>query len=80
VDSTARAEVTLGLDPVEVQEVAVMAESTMTHATVLARRAETEAGSMFNDSPVSSFPALVDVQSGPLLKEQKAREVLLKCK
>jgi hypothetical protein len=64
---TAKADVTLGLGPVEVQEVPAMAESTMTHATVLARRVETEAGSMFNDSPVSSFPAPVDVQSGPLL-------------
>lgn len=46
----------MGLDPVDVQDVAAIAAIAMTHATVLARRAETDAGSMFNDSPVSSFP------------------------
>ncbi len=61
VDSAAlvSAEVTLGLVPV-VQEVAANAESATTHATVLARKAETEAGSIFNDSPVSSFAISVD--------------------
>ena len=53
-----KAEVALGLDPVDVQDVAAIAAIAMTHATVLARRAETDAGSIFNDSPVSSFPAV----------------------
>jgi hypothetical protein len=56
--SGAKAAVTPGLETVDVHDVAAMAESTMTHAIVLARRAETEAGSNFNDSPVSSFPVL----------------------
>jgi hypothetical protein len=58
---TVNAEVTFGLVTVEVHEVAAIDASTTTHVTVQARRADIDANNIFNDSPVSSFPALVKI-------------------
>ncbi|QND53151.1 hypothetical protein HB779_15515 [Phyllobacterium sp. 628] len=48
-----------------------MANSVTTHMTVLALKAVIEADSLFNDSPVSSFPAFAKVQSNPLCVSRK---------
>lgn len=66
VGATLRTEPAVGDEPVDVHDTVAIAKSVTTHMTVLARKAATEADSLFNDSPVSSFPALAKVQSNPL--------------
>jgi hypothetical protein len=66
VGATLNTEPAVGAEPVEVHDTVAIAKSVTTHMTVLARKAATEADSLFNDSPVSSFPVLAKVQSSPL--------------
>ena len=65
-EATLRTEPAVGADPVDVQDAVAIAKIVTKQIAVLARKAATEADGLFNDSPVSSFPALAMVQSNPL--------------